>query len=165
MNQEKNMRKAIAVALLVGLLAGSMVGSADAAKKKKKVVKAERVVEHAYSAPSPGVGGAPYSACLAAQMDGAGCVNIPLGLGEKFVNVEIADSGGLDVYWILAQDTDTSDTDVGYDIFHYGCGNSEEPIPVTEGMELRISVYATGGPECPGAASTGTIKATLTNIP
>ena len=156
------MKKALAVAMMIGLLAGSMVGNADAAKKKKKV---ERVVEHAYSAPSPGIGGAPYSACLAAQMPEGGCVNIPLGLGEKFVNVEVADSGPLDVYWILAQDTDTSAGDVGYDIFHYGCGNSEEPIPVTEGLELRISVYASGGPECPGAASTGTIKATLSNLP
>lgn len=156
------MKKAIAVAMMIGLLAGAMVGPADAAKKKKKVVKkVERVIEHAYSAPSPGVGGAPYSACLGAQMEDAGCVNIPLGLGEKFVNVEITDAAGLDVYWILAQDTDT--TNVGFDIFHRGCGNSEEPIPITEGLELRISVYASGGSECPGAGTSGTIKATLSN--
>ena len=160
------MRKAIAVAVMLGLLGGAMVAPADAAKKKKKVVKkVERLVEHAYSVPSPGVGGAPYSACLAAQLPESGCVNIPLGSGEKFVNVEVADTAGLDVYWILAQDTDTSAGDVGYDIFHTGCGNSEAPIPVTEGLELRISVYASGGPECPGAATSGTIKATLSNAP
>lgn len=156
------MRKAVAVAVLIGLLAGAMVGTADAGKKKKKKA---RVIEHAYSMPSPGVGGAPYSACLASQMEDAGCVNIPLGLGEKFVNVEVTDAAGLDVYWILAQDTDTSEGDVGYDIFHYGCGNSEEPIPITEALELRISVYASGGSACPGAATTGTIKARLTNAP
>ncbi|HJR46101.1 MAG TPA: hypothetical protein VJ927_10910 [Actinomycetota bacterium] len=158
------MRKAIAIPLLIGLLAGAMVAPADAAKKKA-VKKIERVIEHAYSAPSPGIGGAPYSACLAAQMDDAGCVNIPLGAAEKYVNVEIADAAGQGVYWILAQDTDTSDTDVGYDIFHYGCGNSEEPIKVTEGLELRISVYAFGGPTCPAPATTGSIKATLSNTP
>lgn len=156
------MKKALAVALMMGLLAGSMVGSAEAAKKKKKV---QRVVEHAYSAPSPGVGGAPYSACLASQMDNAGCVNIPISSTEKFVTVEIGDASGMGAYWILAQDTDTSEGDVGYDIFHYGCGNSEEPIPVTPGLELRISVYAFGGSACPAVGTTGTIKATLSNVP
>ena len=160
-----NMRKAVAVALALGLLGGAMVMPADAAKKKRLVKKVERVIEHAYAAPSPGVGGAPYSACLAAQMDDAGCVNIPLAAEEKLVSVEITDTAGQGVYWILAQDTDTSDTDVGYDIFHTGCGNSEEPVPVTPGLELRISVYAFGGPDCPAAATTGTIKATLSNIP
>ena len=156
------MRRAIAAALTIGLLAGAMVGSADAAKKKK-AAKVSRVVEHAYSAPSPGIGGAPYSACLGGLVDNSGCVNIPLGSEDKFVNVEIADSAGQQVYWILAQDTDT--TDVGYDIFHYGCGNSQEAIPVTPGLELRISVYATGAANCPGVATTGTITATLTNLP
>lgn len=155
------MRRATAVALIIATLAGSMMGSsADAAKKKEKVVKVERVVEHAYSAPSFGIGGAPYSYCLA-QMEDPGCVDIPLASHEKFVNIEVADAAGQDVYWILAQDTDT--TNMGYDIFHKGCGDSEEAIPVIPGLELRISVYAFGGAACPAAATTGTIKATLTN--
>ena len=155
------MRKAIAVALALGLLTGAMIAPAEAGKKKKPK-KVERVVEHDYTKPSPGVPGV-ASACLAAFDEEAGCTNIPLGLGEKFVNVEIADAAGMDVYWILGQDTDTEN--VGFEIFHQGCGNSEEPIPVTEGLELRVSVYAFGGPDCPAVGTTGTIKATLSNLP
>jgi hypothetical protein len=84
-------------------------------------------------------------------------------MGEAFVKVEIKDSSGQDPYWILAQDTDT--TTPGYDIFHQGCGNSDEAIPITEGLELRVSVYAFGGPGCPAVGTTGTIKATLSNLP
>lgn len=158
------MKRAIAVALALGLLAGAFVGPAEAGKKKKKKkpVRVERVVEHEYTKPSPGVPGV-ASACLASQDPEAGCVNIALGTGEKYVSVKLEDSSGQQPYWILAQDTDTETP--GYDIFHNGCGDSEEPIEITEGLELRVSVYAFGGPACPAVATTGKITATLSNLP
>lgn len=155
------MKKTIAVALSLGLLVGAMVAPAEAAKKKKKK-KVERVVEHTYTKPSPGVPGV-ASACFAAFDPEAGCVNVPLGMGEAFVDVKIEDSSGQEPYWILAQDTEPDDA--AFEIFHNGCGDSEEPIPITEGLELRISVYAFGGPDCPAVGTSGTITATLSNIP
>lgn len=159
------MKRAIAVALSLGLLVGAFGVPAEAAKKKKKKKKPkkiERVVEHKYARPSPGVPGV-ASACLAAYDAEAGCVNIGLGAGEKFVSVKIEDSSGQKPYWILAQDTDPNRT--GYEIFHNGCGDSEEPIEITEGLELRVSVYAFGGPGCPAFGTAGKIRATLSNLP
>ena len=155
------MKKFVILAMVVGLVASSL-GAPALAKKKKKPVRVERVVEHTYTKPSPGAPGV-ASACFAAFDTEAGCVNIALGLGEKFINVEFADAAGQDVYWILGQDTDADQP--GFEIFHEGCGNSEEAVPVTEGLELRVSVYAFGGPDCPAAATQGTIKATLSNLP
>lgn len=158
------MKKTIAVALSLGLLVGALVAPADAGKKKKKKkpVKVERVVEHNYTKPSPGVPGV-ASACFASQDPEAGCVNIPLGAGEQYVNVVIEDNSGQEPYWILAQDTEPDDA--AFEIFHNGCGDSEKPIPITEGLELRISVYAFGGPACPAFGTAGTITATLSNLP
>ncbi|MFN2389761.1 MAG: hypothetical protein ABR575_09195 [Actinomycetota bacterium] len=155
------MKKAVLVALVMGLLVGSY-GAPVEAKKKKKPKRVERTIEHEYGRPSPGVPGV-VGTCLAAFDPEGGCVNIPLGPGEKFAEVAVEDATGQDVYFILGQDTNVDQP--GFEIFYNGCGASDGPVAITKGLELRASVYAFGGAGCPGVASSGTITVKLSNLP
>ena len=137
-------------------------GSPGAAKKKKKPKKVSRTVEHTYQAPSPGVAGT-AGACLAAQMENAGCTEIPLSAKEKFVTITVTDASGQKVAGTMSQDSDPANT--GYEIIGSFCGSTDKPVAVAPGLPLRISVYAVSSSACPGAATTGKIKATLSNLP
>ena len=153
------MRKAIIVALVLGLVAGSL--SAPAVAKKKKPKKVERVVELTYDLGATGAG-APVGtgACLRPTNS---CGDIPTGSTEKYVTVEITDAAGLPVAFSLTQDTDPDAIGSESDLGEF-CGKTEEPIAIEPGFTIVVFPW-TVGPACGSVATTGTVKATLSNLP
>ncbi|MDQ3964561.1 MAG: hypothetical protein M3277_11730 [Actinomycetota bacterium] len=148
------MKRIVITALVLGLVFGA-VATAEAGKKKKPK-KTKRVVETVYDAPAIGSRG---GVCLAATNS---CGDIPTGPDEYFVTIEITDQTGLDVYATVGQDLDGDTfTDTSTTI----CGKNEEPIPIEPGIAITVFPWAVGRPSCPGVATTGTVKATLSNLP
>ncbi|MFN2526811.1 MAG: hypothetical protein ABR505_11210 [Actinomycetota bacterium] len=162
------MKKLIVAGLVAGLMMGVIGGPADAQKKKKKKgpTRIERTVEHEYAIGSPGIAtgaGVSAGACLASLTDQTACVNVPLAEGELYVKVSVEDASGRQPYGILAQDTDESTPAV--EIFAEFCGETPQAIPVTPGLDLRVSLYEVGPPSCPGPTGTGTMTIVLSNLP
>lgn len=156
------MKRFLILMLALGLVVGS-IATAEAGKKKKKPKRVERVVELSYDAPSPGISGV-VGACMSVLgVEGTACIDTPLSAEDLFVQVEVTDATGQPTNFDLAQDTDTANP--GLEIFASGCGATEAPMTITPGVALRVSVTAIGGPDCPGAATTGDIKITLSNLP
>lgn len=155
------MKRSLVLMMIVGMIFGS-IATAEAAKKKKPK-KVERTVEVAYQTPSPGISGL-LGACMAVLgVDGTACIDVPIGGDEAFVSVSVTDATGRPTNFDLAQDSDAGRP--GFEIFASGCGETTEPIAVTPGLAVRVSVTAIGGPDCPGVATTGTISATFSNLP
>ncbi|HEV2756004.1 MAG TPA: hypothetical protein VG318_09545 [Actinomycetota bacterium] len=168
------MKKAIVVALTAGLVAGALVGPADAGKKKKKPpvpppapVKVERVVEIEYQVPNLGVATDVTSGgiCMLDTNNPGSCVNIPLQAGEAYVKIEVADTSGQKSYGFLSQG-DTDGDGIG-NLYGDFCGAHPEPIEMlSQSVPLQISLYNGAAGSCvPSVATTGTITATLSNIP
>ncbi len=148
------MRRIIAVAMAFGLIFGS-VATAEAAKKKKPK-KTTRTVESVYQAPAIGSGA---GICLVATNS---CGDIPTGANEHFVVIEIVDQAGLDVFGTVGQDLNGDGfTDNSTEF----CGKTEEPVAIDPGFPLTVFPWAVGRADCPGVATTGTVTATLSNLP
>ena len=143
---------------LCAVVVASMGAPAIAGKKKKRV---ERTAEGAYVAVAVprGVTDTPCPA------DQVGCVILPVEKGERFVEVEIIDASGQDV-WASVYIYGYSD---GTDGHEHICGKSDGPLQLGPGVtELVVIVtQTTGGATnpCAGAASQGTVSATFSNLP
>ncbi|HEV2756006.1 MAG TPA: hypothetical protein VG318_09555 [Actinomycetota bacterium] len=161
------MKKAIVVALTAGLVAGAFVGPADAGKKKKKIVRVERVVEVEYTAPGAGVTtpAASGGICPFADPTTQECIEIPLQLGEAYIQVSIADAAGQTVAGYISQG-DTDGDGIG-NLYGDFCGAHPEPIELqSASAPVRISFYnGASSTDCPSLATTGTITATFSNLP
>lgn len=151
------MKRFLIVLLALGLVAGALSAPATAKKKKKKKPKRiERVAEARYEAPSGiGVGGV-GGAC-------SGCPALPNSSEETWIKVEVTD----DVAPIAGVELSYGDLDG--DGFHDGgvfvCGETEW-IEIPPSVELQSFPWIIGGTECPGGAATsGTIKITYSNMP
>jgi hypothetical protein len=155
------MKRSLVLFLALGLVFGS-IATADA-KKSRKPKRIERSVELTYQAPSPGISGVVGACMTVLGVEGTACIDTPLGGDDLFVKVAVTDATGQPTNFDLAQDTDVDNP--GLEIFASGCGETAEPIAITPGVALRVSVTAIGGPDCPGAATTGDIKVTLSNKP
>ncbi|MDQ3914715.1 MAG: hypothetical protein M3323_05190 [Actinomycetota bacterium] len=161
------MKKAIVVALTAGLVAGAFAGPADAGKKKKKIVRIERVVEVDYSAPGIGVATPQASGgiCPFADPTTQECIEIPLQLGEKYIKVEIADAAGQKVAGYISQG-DTDGDGIG-NLYGDFCGAHPEPIELqSSSAPVRVSFYNGAKADCaPSIATTGSITVTFSNLP
>jgi hypothetical protein len=153
------MKRSTVLLLVVGLVFAALVGPADA---KKKIKKIQRTVEYSYQVPSPAVSGV-VGGCLAGNGVDTGCNEIATSTKESYVTVAVTDATGQPTNWYLAQDTDQANT--GLEIFASGCGETPGPVAITPGLALRVQVGAVGGPDCPGVATTGTVKVVLSNLP
>lgn len=152
------MKKLLATCITVGLLAGALAVPADAKKRKPKRI--ERVAEGTYDNPAIGIPG------VVGTSSAGGAVEFALASAESFIDIEITDDFGQPVIATMSQDTDTSTP--SWEIFATICGATEDPLPVTPGVPVRVSVYTIPGPDqpsCLGPATSGTIKATLSNMP
>lgn len=148
------MKKVIVTSIVAALVAGALVAPAEAAKKKKPKA---RVAEGTYDNPAIGIPGVVGSAAAGGAYEFATLTN------ENFILVEIEDAGGGSPTFTMSQDTDPSTPT--YEIFGTWCGTTEEPVAITPGLPLRVSVYTMPGPDqptCTGPATSGTIKATFT---
>lgn len=156
------MKKTIAVALSLGLLGAALVAPAEAAKKKKKPKKVERVAEITYDAPAFGT---PSTTGVCFRPTNS-CGDIATGATEKFVKMEIDDATGTAVAFTLGQDTDPDalGTETKHGVF---CGTTgDKAIKIEPGYALIVFPWVFGDVVCPGAvATTGTITATLSNLP
>jgi hypothetical protein len=158
------MKRSLALVLILGLIAAmALAAPAQAKKKKKKPAKVERVVEYDYQAPSPGISGVVGACLTVVGVDGTACQDIPTGIDEVFVKVEVTDATGQPTNFDLAQDSDPNNP--GLEIFASGCGSTSDAVPIQAGLAVRVSVTAVGGSDCPGVATTGHVKATLSNLP
>ncbi len=156
------MRKSLTALLALALVAGAFAApAAEAKKKKKKPKRVERTVEAAYETPVIGVAGL-ASLCSPPN----GCANFSVAQQEQYIKVDVVDSSGTEVLFSMSQDVDG---DGSGNIFYRGCGSTGEAVPITAGLELRVSVYEGGGAAssgpCVGVASRGTITATFSNLP
>lgn len=157
-------RTTATVAVVAMILTGVFAAPADAKKKKKKRV--ERTIEHEYTIGSPGVSsgaGPSVGACLAGQVEGSACIEIPISASETYVKVTSVDQSGRQPYGILAQDTD--DAQPGLEILGDFCGETPEPVAITPGLVLRVSLRMVGPPTCPGPTTAGNMTVVLSNIP
>lgn len=152
------MRRSLVLLMVIGLIAGS-VATAEAGKRKKKPVKVSREAESIYDTPAIG-----HPDVVVGCSGSAGCAVFALGANENFITLEAVDSTGLPVYGSASQDLDGDG--LGDEGFSF-CGKTTEPMPITPGVELNIFISAAGGinPPCPGAATTGTVKAVISNLP
>lgn len=124
--------------------------------------KTERTVEGTYANPAAGIVG------IGSDCTAGGCVEIPTTSADSFISLEITDASGLPVAAALAQDVDGDGTGT---FFGSVCGASTTPIPITPGFPVTVIIGAgvvvdgaTIPPgACPSAATSGTIKATLSN--
>lgn len=153
------MKKTLIVGLVIGLLAGALVGSAEAGKKKKKPKKVTRVAESAYDTPAIG-----HPDLIVGCSGSTGCAIFAVGPTERFASFEIKDSLGTPVYAVAGQDLDGdnfADTSFSF------CGKTPEPVAVEPGFEINIFISAGPGanPPCPGAASSGVVTGTFSNLP
>lgn len=156
-------RSILSVILAVLLVAGFVgeVAGASADQKKKKKKRVERTATADYLGFS-GLRGAAEGAC---DIPPLGCVVMPVEKGEKFVSVEITDAAGEPVW--------ASVYIYGYsapgDAHEHVCGASESPFALASGLEelVVIVTQTTAGATspCTGAATTGTVTATFSNLP
>lgn len=156
------MKKAIVLALVLGLIAGMMSVPATAGKKKKKKKpkRVERVVETTYDAPAIGASPPGNGVCLRPTNS---CGDIAVGAKEKWVKVEITDATGTPVAFSLGQDTNPDELGTEEDLGDY-CGDTgDKAIKLKPGYAIVVFPWA-AGVGCASLATTGTVKATLSNL-
>ncbi len=164
MKNLKSLKVAIAVALAVAVL----VTPATAAPRKKKV----RPVELTYQTPAPaaivnlGAAGRNRGGVLVCNHGGAlgssrGCMEFMPASGELWMSLEIADASGLPIPAYIGHEGDSMDDWVPF------CG-SADALPVLGGGSIWVHVLANPtndhGPTCIGAATTGTVTVTFSNL-
>ncbi|MDQ4064513.1 MAG: hypothetical protein M3161_00515 [Actinomycetota bacterium] len=149
-------KKFLVVALVLGVMTTSVALPAEAAPKKKKPKKVERVVEFEYMCPCVGL----------FQLGGLTGSNIgggPMSVGaESYLTAEAVDITGQPVPVDINQDTDgDGDND---DVGSF-CTTTEAPMPINPGLEIRVFVGFPTTCGAPSALAGGTITFTLSNLP
>jgi hypothetical protein len=143
------------------------IETAPAFANKEKRRRTERQVSDDYQTPAVAVHPIhpPPPAVTVCNRGGAlggnrGCVVFDLSLKERFIDVEVVDATGLPVPFFVAEGEELQD---GWDGF---CGKTERPLRVAPGP-IFVILYAyspVGVGPCTGA-TTGTVKATISNLP
>lgn len=154
------MKRTLSTVLILGLVSAALVAAPAEAKKKKKKAPSSRVVEGTYENPAPGIGG------VLTFSGAGGSIEVPTLSNENFITVEVTDDVGPDVYFGISQE-DTDGNGIG-EIIYGGCSKTEEPLPITGGLTHTITVTTGPGwedPACPGVATSGKIKVTLSSKP
>lgn len=149
------MRRSLMTILVLVLLVGSL-GSVEAAKKKKKKGPVARTAVATYDSPAIGAREA-TGVCSGAN----GCVAFPVGAEETSIVLEVADTLGQPVAITVGQESDPSNSTT--EVVARTCAGKTEPIPIAPGIEVNVWLWVAPGltPPCPGAASTGTVTATI----
>ena len=151
------MRKSLTVLLAASLVTGALLApSADAAKKKKKPKKVSRTVTQTYQAPAIGNGA---GVCLKPTNS---CAETPTATADKYVIIEITDAAGLPVNAGFGQEIDG---ELGVENYQAFCGKTPKPVKIEPGYPITVFPWAAPGAACPGVATTGTVKLTLSNLP
>jgi hypothetical protein len=139
-------------------------GGSDTGGGGSTPTKTERTVEGTYANPAAGIVG------IGSDCTAGGCVEIATTSAESYISVEIVDASGLPVAAALAQDVDGDGTGT---FFASVCGASAAPVAIAPGMPVTVIIgagvvvdgAAVPPGACPSAATSGTVKATLSNRP
>lgn len=153
------MKKSIVVLMVLGLVFGSLLGTAEAKKKAKKPPKP--VTETGtYQSPPLVV----LAQC--SQSDGIGCVTFAAPSTKLvYATIEATDATGLPVAAAVRQPDQAPvgniqpETDKGT-----FCGKTDEPIVIDPSYAVDVWV-GERDPNCPGVATSGTIKVTFSAAP
>ncbi len=155
------MRRTLTVLLIFGLVAGALVAPAEAAKKKKKPKRIERTVEGTYDSPNLVVLGS------CPQSGGVGCVGFVTTPKDAFVAAEVTDQHGQPVFTEIWIDSDGDGSDD--EMIASFCGATDEAIAIPAGAEVHFWVGWAANPDLagcvPAIATSGSVKATFSNLP
>lgn len=155
------MRRLVVIGLVVALALsafGAEAGAAKKKKKKKKPKKIERVVEFEYVCPCPGF---IQLGSLTGGDPNLGGGPVAVGAKEVFLTGVAEDLSGTAITVNINQDTDGDGFNDAVGLF---CGETEEPMPINPGLEMRVFIGDPGS--CPGSVGLGgTITFTLSNLP
>lgn len=149
------MKRSFIIAILAILIVGSIAVTADA--KKKKPRRVERQATAAYDTPMPGVAGVHEVGYCGSP--NTGCAQFPTGAHDRFAMFEISDASGLPPTAAVHK----SPSEPPIAVF---CGKTEEPIAIPAGG-VTVTIHVGPSPEniCQGAATSGTVTATFSNLP
>ena len=149
------MRRTIVAALVISLIAGVLLAPAEARRRRRIVQR----VKAAYEMPALG-----HSDAVIGCVDERGCVSLIPRAGMKYLKLRIKDESGTSTYAAVSQDVDgdwIGDTD-----YPNVCGKTAKPIKIRPGY--AVTVFINGGPgadpPCPGVGTSGTVKATFSNL-
>jgi hypothetical protein len=152
------MRRTVLVALVISLIAGPLLAPAEA-RKRRRIVQRARA---AYETPALGHSDALIGCLLVA--DGLGCVNFIPRAGMRYLKLQIKDQSGTATYAAVSQDLDGDGVgDVDYPNV---CGKTAKPIKIRPGYAVTVFINAGPGadPPCPGVGTSGTVRATFSNL-
>jgi hypothetical protein len=152
------MKRTVVVALLISLIAGLLIAPAEA-RRRRRIVQRARA---AYETPALGHSDAVIGCLLVA--DGLDCVNFIPRAGMKYLRLQIRDQSGTSTYAAVSQDLDGDGVgDVDYPNV---CGKTAKPIKIRPGYEVTVFINAGPGadPPCPGVGTSGTVRATFSNL-
>lgn len=153
-------RKGLVTALTACVLVGGITSpSADASAGRRRHA---RHVQDDYAVPAQVVEVLGYGVFICSHggsIGNLGCVSFPVKPTEKFLELEIADASGLPApAWVSQEDFSLLSEPV--------CGKTDAPIKITPGVAVEVWLFPYSlVPLCPGVSTTGTVKATLSNIP
>lgn len=153
----KNVKKFLILAVVVGLVASSL-GAPAMAKKKKKPVRVERVVEFEYNCPCTGFF---QLGSLTADGTNIGGGSVATGAEDVYLTAVAEDATGMPISVDFNQ--------IGADGFNASmgsmCGETEEPIAVTS-AGADINIFISGlDPACGVSGAGGTLTLTFSNLP
>lgn len=149
------------VSVVIAALACALAIPADAATTKPK--KVTRPAEDTYGLPyliSPSF---PGGGCFFPVND---CPGFRTSKKEQWVTMQLKDASGTPTAFSIWQKVDPSDLSakrVGGPF----CGSTgDDPVRITGGVPVGVSVYASGDVVCAGAVGTrGTVTAVFSNVP
>ena len=149
------------LATITGLCLAASIYSApvEAKRRPKKVKKITREATVHYDTPGLGVAGL-LVWTPNCGVPNNGCAYFQSSTREAYVDIEIIDDSGKDATGAII-------VDGGEDIVF--CGSTPEPVAIEPGSRVHVTVHVGpghGGPaDCIGVATSGTVKATFSNIP
>lgn len=157
------MKNRIAVAVSLALLLGAVASpTALAGKKGKKNKKVTREATGEYAV-SLGTTHAPSPFWIGSPIGNVTSVQFPVGVGERYVTVEIEDASGLPAGGTITADTDGDPTI--QEVVANFCGKTEEPVKIPSGpiqVAVKSGVCEDGTTVL---ATSGTVAVTFSNIP
>ena len=143
----------IFVALMAALVVtGLLAAPSVAGNRKPKPRKATASYD------SPAIGGGDATGICSGSN---GCVSFGVSGKERTIHLLIEDAAGLPVSATVGQDTDPSNATT--EVVGRFCGETTEPLAIEPGITVTVWLWLLPGanPACPGAATNGTVTATL----
>ncbi|MDQ3957140.1 MAG: hypothetical protein M3273_02340 [Actinomycetota bacterium] len=152
------MKRAL-VLLLVCVLVACLAATASAGKRPKRTTRTAEDVYVVSLGTEPG----PSPFWIGSPVGNITAVEFPLGAGERYVSVELADDSGLPVVGTIGADLDG--TPQTLETVATFCSATPEPVELPPVAAIRVVAKSGMCDGEPGVATSGTITATFSNLP